>query len=86
MKTIRIYRADGTGEPTTARGVTLESAIINAGRKIGMIKRGMYSGIGNMQDFAGGSTHHVQFGQYLAKINGTTLSSTYVVQELSGKS
>ncbi len=37
MKTIRIYRGDGTGETITARGQTLESAIINAGRRIGQL-------------------------------------------------
>jgi len=81
METIKMYRADGTGEIITAHGKTLENAILNAGRKFGVVggKRG-YRGIGNMNHIEGGSTYHVQFGTYLEKLNSTTLSSTFVVQ------
>ncbi len=85
MKTIRIYRGDGTGETITARGQTLESAIINAGRRIGQLGRRGYAGIGNIQHFEGGNTYHVQFGTYLKKCNGTTLGTTFVVQLAASK-
>ncbi len=83
MKTIRIYRGNGQGDVITARGRTLEAAIMNGGRHLGQIGRRAYQGIGSLQHFEGGSTYHVQFGTYLPKCNGTTLGSLFVVQELS---
>jgi len=83
MATIRIYRANGQGDVIIARGQTLESAIVNGGRKHGQIGRNAYAGIGNLQHFEGGHTYHVQFGRYHKKYCGTMLGDTFVVQDIS---